>query len=149
MVVDVFERGQIIEAVRKVKPDVIIHQLTDLPDDPSRIGEFAAGNARIRREGTANLLAAARESDTSRFLAQSVAWQIEGRGGEAVAYLEDAVLDFGGTVLRYGQFYGPGTFHEERLPPPPRIHVEEAARRTLDALEAGQGILEITGTDAW
>lgn len=146
VVVDVFERDRLIEAVRSIEPEVIIHQLTDLPDKASRIGEFAARNARIRREGTANLLAAAEQADTARFLAQSVAWQLDGDGGEAVAYLEAAVLDFGGTVLRYGQLYGPGTFHEAKPPPPPRIHVDEAARRTLTALEAGPGILEITET---
>lgn len=146
VVMDVFERERLIEEVRNAKPDVIVHQLTDLPDDASRISEYAARNARIRREGTSNLLAAARESGTSRFLAQSVAWQLEGDGGEAVAYLEEAVLDFGGTVLRYGQLYGAGTFHEMEPPPPPRVHVDEAARRTLIALAAGPGILEITET---
>ena len=146
VVVDVFERDRLIEAVRSIEPEVIIHELTDLPDEASRIGEFAARNARIRREGTANLLAAAERSDTARFLAQSIAWQLDGDDGEAVAFLEEAVLDFGGTVLRYGQLYGSGTFHEAKPPPPPRIHVDEAARRTLTALEAGPGILEITET---
>lgn len=147
VVVDVFERERLIEAVRDFGPEVILHQLTDLPDDVSRIGEYAAGNARIRREGTANLLAAARESDMPRFLAQSVAWQLAGDSGAAVVDLEEAVLGYGGTVLRYGQLYGPGTFHESR-PPAPRIHVDEAARRTLAALEAGSGILEFAETTA-
>lgn len=144
LVLDVFDRDRLVAAVKEIEPDVIVHELTDLPDDASRISEHAGLNARIRREGTDNLLAAARESGTSRFLAQSVAWQLDGDGGEAVAYLEEAVLDFGGTVLRYGQLYGPGTFHEAAPPPPPRVHVDEAARWTLSALEAGPGIVEIT-----
>lgn len=146
VVVDVFERERLIETVQAFDPDVVIHQLTDLPDDEGLIPELAARNARIRREGTANLLAAAELSETTRFLAQSVAFPLEGVGGEAVAYLEQAVLDFGGTVLRYGQWYGPDTFHETGPPPPPRIHIDEAARRTIAALEVGPGVVELTET---
>lgn len=144
VVLDVFERDRLIEVVRNLRPDVIIHQLTDLPDETGRIGEFVARNTRIRREGTANLLAAAEQSDMPRFLAQSVAWQLDGAGGEAVAYLEESVLGYGGTVLRYGQLYGPDTYHPTTRPPPPRIHIDEAARRTLDALGEGPGVLELT-----
>lgn len=63
-----------------------------------------------------------------------------GDGGRAVAELERAVLHVGGFVLRYGQFYGPGTYHEGQPPSPPRVHVDEAARRTV---EARAGVLEI------
>jgi len=57
--------------------------------------------------------------------------------------METAVLGFGGVVVRYGQFYGPGTFHSDRRPDPPRIHVDEAARRTLPALTMASGILTV------
>jgi hypothetical protein len=53
------------------------------------------------------------------------------------------VLDAGGVVLRYGRFYGPGTYYEQSPPRPPRIHVDEAARRTVQALIAPSGVLEI------
>ncbi|MEZ0235810.1 MAG: hypothetical protein ACAH81_12800 [Actinomycetota bacterium] len=69
-----------------------------------------------------------------------MAWQLPGDGGRAVAELERAVLHVGGFVLRYGQFYGPGTYHEGQPPSPPRVHVDEAARRTV---EARAGVLEI------
>lgn len=144
VVADVFVRDHLLEEVRAFHPEVIIHQLTALPDDVNRVSQFAAANARIRREGTANLLAAARDSGATRFIAQSVAWPLEGDAGAAVAYLESAVLDFGGTVLRYGRLYGPATFHEAAPPPPPRIHVDEAAERTLAALDGPRGIVEIT-----
>jgi hypothetical protein len=74
-------------------------------------------------------------------VAQSVAWTLPGDGAAAVDDLERMVLDRQGVVVRYGQFYGPGTFHEGGPPPPPRIHVDEAARRTLPALEAPSGVL--------
>lgn len=144
VVADVFELDQLREEVSAFRPEMIIHQLTALPDDIARVGEFTAANARIRREGTQNLLTAARAVGATRFIAQSVAWPLEGEGGAAVAYLESAVLEYGGTVLRYGQLYGPGTFHESAPPPPPRIHVDAAAARTLAALDAPPGVVEIT-----
>jgi nucleoside-diphosphate-sugar epimerase len=140
---DVFDREWILAAVSAFQPDTVMHQLTDLPDDVTRVGEFAAANSRIRREGTPNLLRAARQSGVRRFLAQSVAWDLPGDGGRAVEEMEAAVLAAGGTVLRYGQFYGPGTFHPSTPPSPPRIHIDEAAQRTLDAFETGPGIVEI------
>lgn len=143
VVVDVFDRERLIQSVEEFSPDLVIHQLTDLPDDPSRLAEYAGANARMRREGTDNLLAAARRAGTSRFLAQSVAWRLEGEAATAVEHLESSVLEFGGTVLRYGRLYGPGTYHEEEPPPPPRIHVDEASRITARLLEAKRGVVEI------
>lgn len=143
VVADVFDLDQLRKAISDFHPEMIIHQLTALPDDIARVGECAAANARIRRVGTDNLLSAARAAGATRFIAQSVAWPLAGEGEAAVAYLEAAVLDFGGTVLRYGQLYGPDTFHVSP-PPPPRIHVDAAALRTFAALDAPPGILEIT-----
>jgi nucleoside-diphosphate-sugar epimerase len=144
---DVFELDALIDVVHAFAPDVMIHQLTDLPDDAVRIPEFMASNNRIRREGTRNLLAAAAAGRVRRFVAQSVAWEISGDGGAAVEEHERAVLAAGGVVIRYGRFYGPGTHHEGELPPEPRVHVEEAARRTIPALTASSGILVVAEGD--
>jgi uncharacterized protein YbjT (DUF2867 family) len=144
VVCDVFDAPALAAAVVEFHPDAVLHELTDLPDDVARIGEFGASNARIRREGTRNLLAAAHAAGVSRFLAQSVAWDLPGDAGVATAGLESAVLAAGGVVLRYGQFYGPGTYHEADLPDAPRIEIGEAARRTVAALEAPTGIVVIT-----
>lgn len=139
---DVYEADWLAETVAKAASDLVMHQLTDLPDDSARIPEHVAGNSRIRIEGTDNLLAAARQSGEPRFIAQSVAWSLEGEGAAGVEHLERVITEYDGTVLRYGQFYGPGTYHEGP-PPPPRIHIDEAARRTVEHLEADSGILEI------
>ena len=77
-------------------------------------------NARIRREGTRNLLAAAEAAGVDRFLVQSVAWTMSGDGGAAVAEMEQMVLAVDGVVLRYGQYYGPGTYYPTEPPPPAR-----------------------------
>ncbi len=49
-------------------------------------------------------------------------------------------------ILRYGAFYGPGTYHEDDVPPQPRIHLDAAARRTVELLDAPSGIVEIVET---
>jgi nucleoside-diphosphate-sugar epimerase len=143
VVCDVFDASALIEAVKAFRPELVMHQLTDLPDEVDRIPEFAARNNRIRTEGTRNLLAAARAAGATRFLAQSIAWTPP-TGGEAIAEHERLVLDAGGVVVRYGTFYGPETYSgSDRMPPPPRIHVDEAARRTVPLLEAASGVVVI------
>jgi len=48
-------------------------------------------------------------------------------------------------VIRYGTFYGPGTYSgADRVPPPPRIQVDEAARRTVALLTAPSGVVVVT-----
>jgi len=142
IVCDVFERDDLFRAVAGFSPDVVVHQLTDLPDDPAQVREQAAANNRIRREGTTNLVDAACTCG-ARVIAQSVAWKLPGDGGQAVAFLERAVLDAGGVVVRYGRLYGPGTYFEEEPPPAPCVHVADAARRTVMLLEAPSGIFDI------
>jgi hypothetical protein len=43
-------------------------------------------------------------------------------------------------VIRYGQLYGPGTYYQAGLPPPPRVHVDDAARQTVPALHVPLGV---------
>ncbi|TWB44060.1 nucleoside-diphosphate-sugar epimerase [Rhizobium sp. ERR 922] len=169
VVVDVFDRDALKRAVIEANPDVIIHQLTDLPPavDPSRASEFAARNARIRREGTANLMRAAMAAGAKRIIAQSIAWAYAA-GNEphdesapldlaapeprsvsvsGVAALEAAVLGeperVTGIVLRYGRLYGPATGAD--LPDATlAVHVDAAARAAMLAVKAGtQGIYNI------
>jgi nucleoside-diphosphate-sugar epimerase len=140
VVCDVFDAAALEQAVVAFRPDAVIHELTDLPDDQARLAEAAAANQRIREEGTRNLIAAARAAGASRLLAQSIAFA---SAGASVEGHERAVLDAGGVVLRYGRFYGPGTYHPYDRAPAPAVHVEEAARRTVEALDAPTGVLEI------
>ena len=143
VVCDACDPDGLCAAVVAFGPELVMHQLTDLPDDLSLVAAGAEANARIRREGTANLLAAARAAGAHRFLAQSVAWELAGDSGAAKAYLEQSVVDAGGVVLRYGRFYGPGTYYEADPPEPPRIHVDRAASRTIELLEARPGIHDV------
>ncbi|HEY4097009.1 MAG TPA: NAD-dependent epimerase/dehydratase family protein [Baekduia sp.] len=142
IVVDVFDRDALIQAVRDFQPDVVLNQLTDLPDDVTKIGDHADRNARIRSEGSDNLIEAARQSGSPKLFAQSVAWELpDGPDALAVAELERSVLAEDGVVLRYGQFYGPGTYNEQEQPADPRVHIDRAAERTLEALDAPSGVV--------
>ena len=53
------------------------------------------------------------------------------------------MLGAGGGVVRFGQFYGPGTYYETELPDEPRIHIDTAARRAFEAMDA-EGIVLAT-----
>ena len=133
-----------MQAVRDFRPDVMLNELTDLPDDAAQISEHTDLNARIRTEGTQNLIEAARRSGSPKILAQSVAWQLpDGPDAQAVAELERSVLAEGGVVLRYGQFYGPGTYNEQQQPEAPRVHIDRAAERTVEALGEPTGVVDI------
>ena len=146
VVCDVFDTAALLDAVSAFAPDLVMHQLTDLPDNVDQIPDYAKRNNRIRTEGTRNLLAAADAAGARRTLAQSIAWAPPG-SGEAVAEHERQVLDASGVVVRYGQLYGPGTYYPDDLPPQPRIHVDDAARRTMAILGAPSGIVVLTDED--
>ncbi len=140
-VCDVFDTGALTAAVTEFGPDVVIHQLTDLPDKAADIARFAERNSRIRGEGTRSLLAAAAAARADRVIAQSISWELaDGPGRAATAEHERAVLQAGGVVVRYGQWWGPGTYYPTAPPDPPRVHVDEAARQTVAVLGAPAGV---------
>jgi uncharacterized protein YbjT (DUF2867 family) len=144
IVCDVFDRPGLTSAVRAFVPDLVLHELTDLPDDLKDLPSDSLLNARIRVEGTRNLLEAMDGLAQVKIVAQSVAWTLRpGREADAVSALEEAVLAADGVVLRYGFLYGPGTYFNSELPPMPHVHIEGAAARTLEALVAPTGVLEI------
>lgn len=110
IVCDVFDGPGLTSAVRAFSPDLVLHQLTDLPDDLDDLPEVSLLNARIRVEGTRNLLGALEGLPPTKIVAQSVAWTTRpGPEADAVAALEEAVLVANGVVVRYGLFFGPGT----------------------------------------
>ncbi|MDX8530417.1 NAD(P)-dependent oxidoreductase [Mesorhizobium sp. VK25A] len=160
VVVDVFNADELRAAVVAARPEIVIHQLTDLPAglDPSKMAEATTRNARIRDEGTRNLVEAARAAGARRLIAQSIAWAYApgaephaetdpldsgAEGGRAVSVggviaLEKQVLSASpitGIVLRYGHLYGPGTGAEGAAEP--AVHVDAAAYAALLAVERG------------
>jgi nucleoside-diphosphate-sugar epimerase len=159
VVVDVFDADQLRTAVFAARPDVVIHQLTDLPYGlpAAQMDAGRARNAHIREEGTRNLVAAAVGAGAKRMIAQSIAFAYApgptphgedaplDPAARAVASLEQQVLNapLPGIVLRYARFYGPGTGFETPASGG-AVHVEaaaDAARRAV--LHGAKGIYNI------
>ena len=160
--VNVFDAEALATAVLDAKPEIVMHQLTDLAafQDPAQRSSALARNARIREEGTRNLVAVARKAGARRLIAQSIAWayapgprpfrenhplDLNAEGDRlvsvrGVASLEGQVLGASpmeGIVLRYGRLYGPGS-GADSPPSPPAVHVDAAAYAALLAIDHGE-----------
>jgi nucleoside-diphosphate-sugar epimerase len=168
VVLDVYDADS-LTVLNDIKPWAVVHQLTDLPTglSPERMAQAVVNNARIRDEGTRNLVRAACAANISVMVAQSIAWayqpgdmpyvetqplDVHAQGSRCisvcgVAALEQHVLgaqSMRGTVLRYGQLYGPYTGTDAPAGASP-VHVEAAARAVVLALQASEGgIFNIT-----
>src|SRR4051812_47921201 len=128
---DLLDASAVRKAVLENEPEAIVHEATALANVKfsRNMDELIATTSDLRTRGTDALLAAAREAGVQRFVAQSVAafsrYAREGgpvkteddpvdptppkhfeRGAAAITHLERAVTEFGGSVLRYGVFYG-------------------------------------------
>lgn len=142
-VLDIYDQAATADLFARVDVDVLISQVSDLPDEASEVPDKLADNARVRREAVPQLVRAAAAAGIKQILVQSVAWNLEGEGGEAIRALEDATLAAGGVVLRYGRFYGPGTHYDLRVADP-AVSVATAASRTIDYLGHPAGTVTIT-----
>jgi nucleoside-diphosphate-sugar epimerase len=135
VVADALDPDQVAQAVGRARPDVIVHQLTAIPEklDLRHFDRDFALTARLRTEGTDHLLSAGQAVGVRRFVAQSYFASYARTGAAvkseedpfdpaparemretlaAIRHLEEAVLGARwteGIVLRYGSFYGPGT----------------------------------------
>jgi len=171
VIVDVFDADALCDVVARAQPSIVVHQLTDLPPglDPGKMAEARARNARLREEGTRNLVAAAVRAGVRRLVAQSVAFAYadgplphredgpldvaaEGSAGTSargIASLEGQVLaaPLEGIILRYGRLYGPGTGVDTASGRAP-VHVDAAARAAQLAVTRGApGIYNIAEDD--
>jgi nucleoside-diphosphate-sugar epimerase len=160
-IVDVFDAVALARAVMAARPEIVIHQLTDLPRglDPAQMATSGERNARIRKEGTKNLVDAAIAAGARRLIAQSISWMyapgpkphkeddpldLAATGSRAVsvggvAALEHLALHsppLEGIVLRYGHLYGPGT-GEDAAKARDSVHVDAAAHAALLAIDRG------------
>ena len=190
-IADVFDPDAVKSVVARTRPELVIEQLTALPRTYTREAMMAAAplNTRIRLEGGANVLAAALAAGVRRYVRQSIAaWAVPGSGladeetplafdaspavaadARVVAELEHRLLANGnieGITLRYGFFYGPGTWfspdgdvgRQVRQRQFPIIgngegvwswlHIEDAAIATAAAAEQGNpGIYAIANDE--
>jgi 2-alkyl-3-oxoalkanoate reductase len=165
---DVFDVEGLRAEVVAAAPEVVVHELTDLPSDidPRKAARQLEGNDRIREEGTRNLVGAALAAGARRVVAQSIAFVYE-LGGDAVKTEDDALFDdapfpwsrtvhavhaledtvtgtagIEGLALRYGFFYGPGTTYA-----PGGYYAREVQRRRFPIVGKGSGIFSFIHVD--
>ena len=166
-ILDVYDAPAVTAAVAAAQPEILIHQLTDLPRqfDEAKIAQSYPHNARIRTEGTRNLIAAAKAAGVRRLIVQSIAFAYA-PGGEphpetdpfnladpvravtvrGTADMEQQVATCGidAVLLRYGLLYGPGTWSPQGPARTPALHVDAAAQTALLAVTLGRpGIYNI------
>jgi nucleoside-diphosphate-sugar epimerase len=136
VIADALDAAAVKAAARRIRPDAVINQLTSLPRHytPAEMKAAAERDRKVRVEGNINLLAALRDSGVRRYLLQSSGyWYAPGVGlaNESVPFISSASpaveasartfmeletrasaisgLEF--VALRYGFFYGPGTWY--------------------------------------
>ena len=167
-VCDVFDPAALAEAVTAARPEVVVHELTALPAELEiRRKDVYEANNRVRREGTRNLVLAARAAGARRLVTQSVCF-LYAPVGEIVRVEGDQTLDsdapsgFGsavaaaldlerqvlgaegmeGLVLRYGFFYGPGTHYA-----PDGYQANRVRRRRFPIIGDGGGVFSFVHVD--
>lgn len=183
--------GAVSAAMARIRPDAIIDELTSLPRryTPEEMRKAAPRDRQIRLEGGGNLRRAALEAGVKRYIVQSTGFfygpgeglateedplardATPGVSGSVATYtqLEKRLLDspdIDGVALRYGFFYGPGTYHDPQsgsiseqlrkheypvIDPGTGvssfIHVEDAATATVAALDIRPGPYNIVDGD--
>jgi len=142
VVCDVYDYG-LTAALADFGPEVVINEITDLPAKMAMFPLKIKGLNRARTKGNDALIAAAKAAGATQFIAQSVAFKSPSIVGGAIEHLEAATLAYPGVVLRYGYFYGLGTWYPDGTKQEPRVQVEYAAKRTVEFLTAESGVCEI------
>jgi nucleoside-diphosphate-sugar epimerase len=168
VVCDVLDAAALRDAVVAARPQAVIHHLTDLPREmtPTAMKAGLVATNRVRTEGTANLLDAAREAGASRVVAQSIAFAYAPKptglydesdplyvdapapGNEAaaaVAELERQVTNtdgLDGIALRFGFWYGAGTAYASD-----GHWAEEVRRRRLPIVGDGSAVWSFVHVD--
>jgi nucleoside-diphosphate-sugar epimerase len=164
---DALDAASVKAAMVRVRPDVVINELTALPRHYTAAEMKAAGerDRKVRIEGNANLLAALGEARARRYILQSSAfWYAPGAGladerapfafdaspgvaagARRYAELEAAALgtpDVELVILRYGFFYGPGTWYLRE-----GDMGEQVRRRQVPVIGSGQGVWSFVHID--
>ena len=156
--VDALDAAAVERAVRKSGAEAVIDQLTSLPRSPADMAAARTTDQRLRIEGGGNLRRAALACGVRRYVQQSSGFFLapgEGLANESVgmavdaspgvafharsyAELEARVLAPGpleGVALRYGFFYGPGTWYS-----PEGACADQARRREIPIVGKGEGV---------
>ena len=186
VIADVLDAAAVKAAVGRIRPDAVINELTSLPRHytPAEMKAAAERDRKVRVEGNINLVASLRDAGVHRYLLQSCGfWYAPGAGlaDESVPFISSASPGFDAgartylelearasatpgiefVALRYGFFYGPGTWYaregdigdqvrQQRVPIIGEgqgvysfVHIDDAAEATVAALECPPGAYNI------
>ena len=156
--VSAFDAPALERALQESRAEVVIDELTALPRHPTEMAAAAAGDRKLRLEGGGNLHRAARACGVRRYIQQSSGFFLKPGSGladesegmavdasprvaasaRAYAELESRVLNaegIEGVALRYGFFYGPGTWYN-----PEGAAADQARKQELAIIGAGEGV---------
>jgi nucleoside-diphosphate-sugar epimerase len=136
VIADALDAAAVKAAIGRIRPNAVINELTSLPRHytPAEMKAGAERDRKVRVEGNMNLLAALRDTGVRRYLLQSSGfWYAPGAGladesvpfitraspgveASARTYMElearaSATPGIEFVALRYGFFYGPGTWY--------------------------------------
>ena len=188
--IDAFDYKQVKEALQQVAPEAVIDMLTFLPKNLADMPKAFPGDRKLRLEGGGHLFAASVASGVSRYIQQSCGFWIKPRSGEHLGteddpfelqatpniasgsdmyrQVEERVFSdpmIEGIALRFGFFYGPGTWYTEdgsaaemarqqHLPIVGKgsavnsfVHVDDAAKATVATLTVEPGVYDIVDDD--
>ena len=191
VVLNALDAEAVTREIARLRPDVIIDELTSLPKryTPEEMRAAAPRDRQVRLEGGSNLHRAAIRCGVKRYVVQSTGFfygpgsglasetdelahnATAGVAGAVATYakIEDRLFSdssLEGVALRYGFFYGPGTFHDHEsgsitlqvresqypvIQPGTGvfsfIHIEDAAAATVAALEISPGVYNVVDDD--
>lgn len=160
VLLDILDRAAVADSVSAIKPDVIIDLLTSLPKEytPEAMRQAAELDGKLRWEGGEYLQKAAEAASVKQYVVQSSGfWYAPGSGlatesdpfafeaslgvaagAKLYAAIEKRVLQsdrIEGVALRFGFFYGPGTwFH-------PKGNVADQVRKKqFPLIGKGEGV---------
>jgi 2-alkyl-3-oxoalkanoate reductase len=164
---DAFDTAALRRAVQSARPEVVVNQLTNLPQtaSPLAVKRGFDRTCRLRRDVGPVLVAAAGSAGARRVITQSISFAYRpgpgvrsegdnlwtdvrgpmGKQTRALATMESATLGepgIEGVVLRYGTFYGPGTFLA-----PDGMYVRLIRRRLLAIAGEGRGVFGLVHVD--
>ena len=143
IVCDAYDGAAVAAATRGFGPDVVVSFLTDLAGGPG------PANSRLRREAAPNVSAAARAAGARRLVVESIAFATTPDSDAAVAAMETDAQASGLEVLilRFGRFWGPGTWSATRATSP-AIEIGEAGRRAATLIAgSSKGVVVVAELD--
>ena len=143
-VVDVFDADALRAAMAAASPEVVIHQLTALPDRMDfRKKDLYTLTNRLRTEGTRNLLDGARDAGARRFVSQSIAFAYRNDGSlvktEDEPLLDDAPAPFDERHHRAPRDGGHGAWRRRPRRPGAPLRVLLWPRHALRPGRVGRG----------